>query len=528
MKRRLIYWLKLLALVSFTAYFSSSSVLKAQNNSKSIEITDKDGKSVVLYEQSHALIIWVHDYQHWGDLEAVPKGAKLLEDALKQRGFNVIVAENPNSQELRAVVHRFIGDYGYDKNNRLVVFFAGHGATIDETDGYIVPSDAPDPITDESGFFRLAISMEEVMAWARRIRSNHALFLFDSCFSGTLFETKTRPNPNNAYIRTVTGKPVRQFLTAGDAGEEVPAGNDFVRLFIQGLDGEADINRDGYVTGLEIGAFVQITLPGLTENAQSPQYGKIQNARLRQGDIVFRSLNKPISSNLPSSALEDIASEDDSKKSPLSFRQPLSPLSEREIENQAREITVEILVYSFIGESPRIRIGSGVLVKREGNRYYVITNDHVVGENRSYAVTVRKSTFEEEYSLQILERYPEQDLAVLRFTSEQNYDVAKIADPNNLIKNENAYVFGFPIVEESGKFVSVRILDIDPLNYDPIIPDSHLETGMGGSPILNSQGELIGIHQKSGEIEIDRSNTDCTDKCVGIPVKNIIDKLAEF
>ena len=317
MKLQLVYFLKLLGFISLTAYLSSSSLLNAQNNSKAIEITDKDGKPAVLYENSHALIIWVRDYQHWGSLEAVPQGANLLEDALKQRGFNVIVQENPTSQELRDAVNRFIGEYGYDKNNRLVIFFAGHGMTIDATDGYIVPSDAPDPIINEPGFFRLAISMEDVMAWARRIRSHHALFLFDSCFSGTLFETKSNPNPNDSYIRTLTAKPVRQFLTAGDAGEEVPAGNDFVRLFIQGLDGEADINRDGYVTGLEIGTFVQTTLPGLTGNAQSPQYGKIQNARLRQGDIVFRSLDKPISLSLPSQEPETNLSESDSKSSPL-------------------------------------------------------------------------------------------------------------------------------------------------------------------------------------------------------------------
>ncbi|MEL6438730.1 MAG: GUN4 domain-containing protein [Cyanobacteria bacterium J06621_8] len=240
----------------------------------------------------------------------------MLGDALKQRGFNVIVTENPTSQELRDTVNRFIGEYGYDKNNRLVIFFAGHGMTIDETEGYIVPSDAPDPIINEPGFFRLAISMEDVMAWARRIRSHHALFLFDSCFSGTLFETKSKPNPNDAYIRTLTAKPVRQFLTAGDAEEEVPAGNDFVRLFIQGLDGEADINRDGYVTGLEIGTFVQTTLPGLTGNVQSPQYGKIQNVRLRQGDIVFRSLTKPVAFNSPSQLPEITPDGDDTKGSP--------------------------------------------------------------------------------------------------------------------------------------------------------------------------------------------------------------------
>ena len=299
MNKRLLDFLKLTVVFSLAPYLISSTAIKAEGNSGEIRITNQAGESVFLYKQSHALIIWVRDYQHWPSLEAVPQGGKLLEDALRRRGFNVIVERNPNSERLRDVVNNFIGKYGYDKRNRLVIFFAGHGWTIDETDGYIVPADAPDPITDERGFFHLAISMEDVMAWAKRIRANHTLFLFDSCFSGTLFQTKTLPDPNDAYIRTLTAKPVRQFLTAGDAGEEVPAGNDFVRLFIQGLNGDADVSGDGYVTGLEIGAFVQTKLPSLTGNTQSPQYGKLQSVKFRQGDIVFRSQTRLSSSSQP-------------------------------------------------------------------------------------------------------------------------------------------------------------------------------------------------------------------------------------
>ena len=290
MSGKLLKFFKILVATILITYLLSSSIGNAWLNNNTIKITDNEGEPVLLYEESHALIIWVSNYLHWSPLEAVPEGAGLIENALKQRGFDVVVAENPTSEELIKVVNRFIGKYGYEKNNRLVIFFAGHGHTLDETDGYIVPSDVPDPIIDEAGFYNLAISMEDVIAWAKRIRSNHALFLFDSCFSGTLFETKSLANSNDAYIRTLTGKPVRQFLTAGDAGEEVPAGNDFVKLFVQGLDGDADFNDDGYVTGLEVGAYVQTRLPGLTNNAQSPQYGKIHNVQLRQGDIVFRSL----------------------------------------------------------------------------------------------------------------------------------------------------------------------------------------------------------------------------------------------
>ncbi|MEL6438729.1 MAG: hypothetical protein AAFQ80_05665 [Cyanobacteria bacterium J06621_8] len=71
MKRRFVYLLKLLALISLTTYLSSSGELKAENSSKALEITDKDGKSTILYQESHALIIWVRDYQHWGSLEDI-------------------------------------------------------------------------------------------------------------------------------------------------------------------------------------------------------------------------------------------------------------------------------------------------------------------------------------------------------------------------------------------------------------------------------------------------------------------------
>ncbi|WP_069472482.1 caspase family protein [Candidatus Marithrix sp. Canyon 246] len=77
--------------------------------------------------------------------------------------------------------------YALDENNRLLFFYSGHGySRLNGSKGYIVPVDAPNPNFDDKGFVRKAIAMNKIVAWAEDIESKHALFLFDSCFSGTV------------------------------------------------------------------------------------------------------------------------------------------------------------------------------------------------------------------------------------------------------------------------------------------------------------------------------------------------------
>ena len=291
MKRRLVYLLKLLALVSLTAFFSSSSALKAQNKSKAIEITDKNGKPTIIYKESHALVIWAGKYQHWSRLNNVENEAKDVVKTLEQRGFKVTTIGNPTGEGLRNAIKNFIDNYGYKPDNRLVIFFTGHGYTRHQTKGYLVPVDAPDPTSrrNEQSFLKVALPMQLMLYWARQIEAKHVLFVFDSCFSGTVFKTKSPPNPGEAYIRDIQAKPVRQFIAAGDADQEVPAKSIFTPLFIRGIEGEADYTKDGYVTGAELGIYLTQRLPDYTRS-QSPQYGKIRDVHLDRGDIVFRSL----------------------------------------------------------------------------------------------------------------------------------------------------------------------------------------------------------------------------------------------
>ncbi|MCP4755007.1 MAG: SUMF1/EgtB/PvdO family nonheme iron enzyme [Proteobacteria bacterium] len=252
-----------------------------------VNIRDARGKAVGMYEKSHALLIGVSDYTAgWPDLETIPSELDKVESILKKQGFNTVKVMDPTGRKLKRSFEDFIEKYGYNPNDRLLFFYSGHGySRKNGTKGYLVPTDAPNPDKDQKGFLRKALNMSRIITWSREMESKHALFLFDSCFSGAIFKTKALPK-RPPHIDAYTAEPVRQYITAGSAGEEVPAKSVFTPTFVRALEGEADLNRDGYVTGTEMGMFLNEKVMGYTRG-QTPQYGKIKDPDLDRGDFVF-------------------------------------------------------------------------------------------------------------------------------------------------------------------------------------------------------------------------------------------------
>ncbi len=218
-------------------------------NGRGIDIVIKDskGNQVGMYKGSHALVIGVSDYKAgWPDLENIPREIDKVEEALSKQGFNIVKVMNPDNETLEDAYKDFIDKYGYDEQNRLLFFFSGHGhSRKGGRKGYLVPIDAPNPRKDEKGFLRKALTMSDILNMSKKMEAKHALFLFDSCFSGTIFKTKALPK-QPPHISSYTASPVRQFISAGSAGEEVPAHSVFSPSFVRGLRGEADLNKDNY------------------------------------------------------------------------------------------------------------------------------------------------------------------------------------------------------------------------------------------------------------------------------------------
>jgi formylglycine-generating enzyme required for sulfatase activity len=247
-----------------------------------------------LYEQSYALVIGASNYRNgWSRLPGVLSDVKEVEAVLGKQGFAVTRVIDPNRDQLDAALRSFVGKYGQNVGNRLLVYFAGHGHTLTTHAGgrlgYIVPVDAPRPDVDLGGFKAAAYSMDSIEGLAKQMDARHALFMFDSCFSGTIFRTRSGV-PDN--ISDKTSKPVRQFITAGDENQPVPDQSIFRRQLVAALgeDAEADLNGDGYITGSELGMFLEDKVTNYSRRTQTPRHGKIQNPDLDKGDFVFQSL----------------------------------------------------------------------------------------------------------------------------------------------------------------------------------------------------------------------------------------------
>ena len=257
-------------------------------------MVDAQGREITLYKESHALLIGVSDYTHgWPDLPGVKEDLRAVGAALEAQGFKVELVNDPDQAQLEAAYRNFILRYGRVSDNRLLFYFAGHGHTEkpvwaaddpEEWLGYIVSKEAPLPSENFEGFRRNALSMQRFEELAKDIHAKHALFIFDSCFSGSVFALSRSKPPD---ITRRTAKPVRQFITSGSADQEVPDVSIFRRQFVAALQGEADRGGDGYVTGSELGYFLTETVTNYSEGAQTPQAGKIRHRRLDKGDFVF-------------------------------------------------------------------------------------------------------------------------------------------------------------------------------------------------------------------------------------------------
>jgi Caspase domain len=277
----------------------------AQQTRGAVVVTPTDTKRpVTLYSKSYALVIGIDRYTGgWRSLNNAIKDAEAIAAELKQRGFEVRLEKNLTSGKLDRAFKSFLTGPGADPNARLLIWFAGHGYSLERRlqknvyDGYLIPADAKlppgDPVKDyvATGQFKnSAFEIAKIGLYMQQANSRHVLAIMDSCFSGTVFERRSPTSLSNPNITQKTIAPVRQLISAGKRGQEVADDGLFRRLFLDAITGreaDADSNSDGYVTGSELGRFLSYWVAHYTKNVQEPQAGKLSHYGLDRGDFVF-------------------------------------------------------------------------------------------------------------------------------------------------------------------------------------------------------------------------------------------------
>ena len=246
-----------------------------------------------LYRESWAVVIAIDNYPKWPKLEyAVNDAGSVRDILLKKFGFkqdHVITLFNEEATRERIL--SALGDTLSNPNNvgrddRVFVFFAGHGATrrlpSGRDLGYIIPWDA-----DTQNFEGQAISMTNFQDISESIPAKHVFFVMDSCYSG-LALTRGGGETANKYLHEMSHRTARQMLTAGGANEEVadngPNGHSvFTWTLLQGLEGRADLNSDGFITASELAAYVGPSVSALSH--QTPAFGNLPGSE--GGEFIF-------------------------------------------------------------------------------------------------------------------------------------------------------------------------------------------------------------------------------------------------
>jgi len=153
--------------------------------------------------------------------------------------------------------------------------------------------------------------------------------------------------------------------------------------------------------------------------------------------------------------------------------------------------------------------GSGVLVKREGNRYTLLTAWHVVSGQRPGEELAIFTSDGKQYQLEqgSIQRLGQVDLAVLSFSSAASYAVAQLGETRTVAMGNPIYLAGFPLASSAVPSRLLRFLDGRVVaNATVAIPNGYqllysgqqpTLPGMSGGPVLNGSGQLVGIHGQS-------------------------------
>ena len=247
-----------------------------------------------LYRDSHALVVGIDQYAKWPTLHHAVRDAKAMQELLVSRfGFkpeNVTAlydAEATRANILRALNEKLSDAKRVKRDDRVVVFYAGHGGTRKLTSGrdvgYLIPVDAA--VND---FASDAISMPQLQEVAEAITAKHVLFMIDACYSGLGLTRGGGANSSVNFLADNARRLGRQMLTAGGADQQVaddgPAGHSvFTWTLLQALHGKADLNGDGVITGTELAAYVAPSVAAIAR--QTPAFGSLPGSE--GGEFVF-------------------------------------------------------------------------------------------------------------------------------------------------------------------------------------------------------------------------------------------------
>ena len=146
--------------------------------------------------------------------------------------------------------------------------------------------------------------------------------------------------------------------------------------------------------------------------------------------------------------------------------------------------------------------GSGVIYKKDDNNAYLVTNTHVINGAKKLDIRLADGT---KVPGEIVGSDTYSDIAVVKISSEKVSTVAEFGDSSQLAVGETAIAIGSPlgseyantvtqgIVSSLNRHVSLKSEDGQAISTNAIQTDTAINPGNSGGPLINIQGQVIGI-----------------------------------
>src|SRR5262249_16234425 len=210
---------------------------RAEQEARARSVAVPEDIQQVLQHRGHALLIGQSHYTRgWDELASVRHDLQTLKAGLTPYFETVEIVQDPTVSQLRDRMREFLLGKWNMPDERLFIYYAGHGFTdfnqaSRENNGYITGSDTPRYDLNPGKAIENAVPFTDIDAWNRQTRARHVLMVFDSCFSGTLFQTmgsEEEPSRKDLDgIRRMLRQPVRYYITSGRKEEVVTADSTF-------------------------------------------------------------------------------------------------------------------------------------------------------------------------------------------------------------------------------------------------------------------------------------------------------------
>jgi tetratricopeptide (TPR) repeat protein/S1-C subfamily serine protease len=141
--------------------------------------------------------------------------------------------------------------------------------------------------------------------------------------------------------------------------------------------------------------------------------------------------------------------------------------------------------------------GSGVLISKQGRTYTILTNAHVISTKGTHNIQTPDGKTHKATVISRGDSLSGNDLAVLQFQAQENYQIVTLATNSNLSENQEVLAAGFP---DDSKELVITNGKISLLSPQPLIGGyqigytNEIRQGMSGGTLLNQEGKLIGIN----------------------------------